>query len=189
MKLPIFRSKSSEMLWPNLSKPGQNMLDGGRHFYNVYETKDHKYMAVGAIEPQFYNQFLTGLKLDSNDFFIDQFDTEHESEKFAIIKNIFLQKSQNDWCQVFDKVDACVTPVLDFDQVVKHAHNVDTFYENGVPKRAPKFSKIASNENALKKRPMIGEHTVEILLKLGYSLNDINDFKHRRIVFFNKSKL
>lgn len=99
---------------------GENIIDTGAHFYDTYETKDEKFMSVGAIEPQFYNLLLEGLGLKEED--VPQFDDfEEAKEKFT---EIFKTKTQEEWCKIFDDKDACVLPVLDWKQAARHPHNV-----------------------------------------------------------------
>lgn len=72
-----------------------NRLDGGAHFYDTYATKDGKFMAVGALEPQFYKELL--LKLDSTPDDVPQHDYEN-GQKF--LENKFKEKTQSEWCEV-----------------------------------------------------------------------------------------
>ncbi len=105
---------------PIWGKPrGQNILDTGAHFYDTYETKDGRYMSVGAIEPQFYQQLMEGLGLQED---IQQFDDFAEAKRR--FTEIFRTKTQEEWCQIFDDKDACVFPVLDWEQAARHPHNV-----------------------------------------------------------------
>ncbi|XP_061732574.1 alpha-methylacyl-CoA racemase isoform X3 [Nerophis ophidion] len=94
---------------------GENMLDSGAPFYDTYLTSDAKYMAVGAIEPQFYQQLLQGLELDA-----DQLPPQMSFDDWPQLRRIFSErfalKTQADWSRIFDGTDACVTPVLSFDQ-------------------------------------------------------------------------
>jgi alpha-methylacyl-CoA racemase len=90
---------------------GVNTLDTGAPFYEVYETADGGYVAVGAIEPQFYAELLNGLGLQAGDL-PSQMDRSHwpaTKEKFAAI---FAGKTREEWTAIFADVDACVTPVL-----------------------------------------------------------------------------
>jgi len=66
------------------------------HFYDTYETKDGKWMAVGALEPQFYQEFIEGLGLDIND--IEQMDNFEKNRE--IIANKFKEKTREEWCNV-----------------------------------------------------------------------------------------
>ncbi len=122
---------------------GTNLLDTGAHFYEVYETADGKYMAVGAIERQFYAELVQGLGLAAEEL-PGQMDREHwgaMKERFAAI---FLTKTRDEWCAIFDDTDACVSPVLSPREAPEHPHNVarSTFASGDLaPSPAPRFSK------------------------------------------------
>jgi alpha-methylacyl-CoA racemase len=99
------------------NKPrGENLLDGAAPFYNSYETKDGKYMSVGAMEPQFYALFVKGLGFrleelpDRGDK--DWPDDTNWVELGRLFKKRFLEKTQKEWCEIFEGTDACVSPVL-----------------------------------------------------------------------------
>jgi alpha-methylacyl-CoA racemase len=99
-----------------------NFLDGGAPFYRCYETSDGRFVAVGALEPQFYSELISGLGLGEDDL-PNRFDRENWpslSERFAAM---FAQRSRDEWTEVFDGTDACVTPVLALDEVASHPHN------------------------------------------------------------------
>ena len=129
-------------LW--VEERGSNMLDTGAHFYEVYETSDGGYMAVGAIERKFYATLLEGLGLELGDF-PDQMDRNSwpaMKERFAAI---FKTKTRAEWTEIFEDVDACTTPVLAPSEAPAHRHNEarETFVEvEGVlqPAPAPRFS-------------------------------------------------
>lgn len=93
----------SQLVWPNMNQRGKSLLDGGAPFYNVFKTKDGKYMAVGSLEPQFYKNFIKGLGLDINDYpqeDLDKWDAQKET-----FQKVFLTKTQQEWTQIFDPLD------------------------------------------------------------------------------------
>lgn len=96
---------------------GENMLDGGAFFYGAYETSDGKYMSVGALEPQFYEEFMRVLGLD-----IDQFDSDTEKCREEVQRR-FKTKTQGEWSALFENVDACVFPVVDWKNADQYPHN------------------------------------------------------------------
>lgn len=155
-------------------EPGTNALDGGLASYGSYQTKDGKFMAVGALEPQFYSNLLKGLGLSEDEF--SQTDTNLSKTKF---KEVFLTKSQEEWCEIFDKIDACVTPVIDLDMVDKHKYRAsDTaFYRDDddmvVPEPAPRLSRTPAVSSGKTHPPQPGQHTIQILKELGYNKHDI----------------
>ena len=123
---------------------GTNLLDSGAPFYEVYETKDLQYVAVGAIEAKFYDALLDGLGLDGEEL-PAQFDRDAwpgMKERFAAL---FREKSRDEWTGIFAGVDACVTPVLSSREATQHQYNTarEVFSTEGVvqPLPAPRFSK------------------------------------------------
>src|SRR6187401_3562997 len=90
---------------------GTNMLDTGSPYYDTYECGDGGYVAVGAIEPQFYAELLAGLGLDPADV-PDRDDRENWAELRARFARVFATRTRDEWAAVFDLRDACVTPIL-----------------------------------------------------------------------------
>ena len=101
--------------------PGRNGVKGAAPHYGVYETSDHRYLAVGAVEPQFYRQFIEGLGLDAEEL-PGQHDQRSWPEQKARIADIIRSRSLEDWTQVFAGTDACVTPVLTRQEAARHPH-------------------------------------------------------------------
>jgi alpha-methylacyl-CoA racemase len=149
---------------------GANMLDTGAPFYEVYETADGQWMAVGGIESQFYAELLRGLGLADDPSLPAQMSRDDWSamkERFAAA---FKTKTRDQWTAVFDGTDACVVPVLSAWEAPAHPHNVarSTFVEmEGVvqPAPAPRFSRTPAG---ISKPPSFaGEDTVSGLLEWG----------------------
>ncbi len=93
------------------SQRGANVLDGGAPYYDVYETADARWFAVGAVEPQFYAILLDGLGLDQEDL-PDRSDTLQWPELRERFAAAFRSRTRDEWTVVFDGTDACATPVL-----------------------------------------------------------------------------
>lgn len=100
----------------------ENLLDGSAYFYRCYETADGKHMAVGALEREFHDAFVTGLGLDSGDF-DDYLNPAVWQGRARQIEPIFRSRSQQDWRIIFDALDACVSPVLSFHEAADHPAN------------------------------------------------------------------
>ena len=103
---------------------GVNILDSGAHFYEVYETSDHRFMAVGAIEQKFYAELLEGLGLADADL-PKQFERSQwpaMKERFAAI---FATKTRDEWTAIFADTDACCTPVLTPREAAQHPYNTE----------------------------------------------------------------
>ena len=160
---------------------GVNQLDSGRPWYNVYETSDGRYMAVGALEHRFYDEFTTLLGLTP-------VEAEREDpakwpalqERFAAI---FARRTRAEWEEVFDGRDACVAPVLSMTEAPMNDHvlargvfqTIDGVLQPGP---APRFSRTPS---AVQSGPAVpGEHTREVLRDFG--VTDIEGLEHRGVV-------
>ncbi len=97
------------------------LLDGGAPFYRCYETADGTYMAVGAIEPQFFAALLTGLGLSA-----DEIPNQLDAGSFPRMRELFTEKfasrTRDEWTGIFAGTDACVTPVLTWAEAARDAH-------------------------------------------------------------------
>jgi alpha-methylacyl-CoA racemase len=97
------------------------LLDGGAPFYRCYETSDGKYMAVGAIEPQFFSALLTGLGLSADDV-PSQLDIGSYHRMYDVFAERFAGRTRDEWTEVFAGTDACVTPVLTWSEAATNDH-------------------------------------------------------------------
>jgi alpha-methylacyl-CoA racemase len=114
------------------------MLDGAAPFYRTYETSDGKYMAVGAIEPQFFAQLLAGLGFSDED--VAQFDFAAYPETHKLFEDRFASKTRDEWTEIFAGTDACVTPVLTWTEASQNDHlkaRATVVEANGVEQAAP----------------------------------------------------
>ncbi|MHB8287787.1 MAG: CaiB/BaiF CoA transferase family protein [Acidimicrobiales bacterium] len=155
---------------------GENLIDTGAPFYEVYATADDRYIAVGAIEPQFYGELLRLAGIDPEGLPAQMDETQWLAmkERFAAV---FATRTRDEWCQLLDGTDACFSPVLSMDEAVTHPHNLDrsTFIEvDGVvqPAPAPRFSRTRGVVQM--SPPVPGEHGVEALRDWGIGSDEIN---------------
>lgn len=130
-------------LWSN--RRGENMLDSGAHFYDVYACADGKYIAIGAIEPQFYAELLRRCGID-DEASKPQMDPRRWPQLKQRLADVFMTRSRQQWCDLLEGSDACFSPVLDWDEAPAHPHNLarGTFIDlEGVtqPAPAPRFSR------------------------------------------------
>jgi len=124
---------------------GVNVLDGGAPFYDVYRTKDGKYLAVGALEPRFFAALVRLLELPEVDHGRQLAPSEWPLLRASLATRI-LEKTRDEWCAIFAGSDACVAPVLSWTEAKEHPHlrARGTFVEiDGVvqPAPAPRFSR------------------------------------------------
>lgn len=101
---------------------GANMLDGAWPFYRCYATKDDKFMAVGPLEPQFFAEMLRLLEIDKAEYG-KQRDASSFPKQHAMLEAKFASKTRAEWSDIFDGTDACVTPVLTYDEAPAHPQN------------------------------------------------------------------
>ncbi|MEV6304655.1 CaiB/BaiF CoA-transferase family protein [Actinoplanes sp. NPDC051861] len=138
-------------MWPG--GRGENLLDGGAPFYDTYRTADGGYVAVGALEPQFYAALLTGLGLDGDDSLPHQLDRSGWPSLRRIFTERFAARTRDEWEKAFEGLDACVSPVLTPGEAADHPHNRErgTFVEVGgvrQPAPAPRFGRTPANAPA-----------------------------------------
>lgn len=125
-----------------------NLLDGGTPFYRCYATKDGGYMAVGALEPQFFATLLEKLEIDAAEF--PQYDRARWPDMAKRFADCFASRTRDEWAAQFEGSDACVAPVLSIAEAPGHHHNVarQTFAEHGgaiQPMPAPRFSETPAS--------------------------------------------
>lgn len=154
---------------------GTNLLDGGAHFYEVYETADNKYISLGAIEPQFYAALLETLGEDAKHF-QNQWDMDNWPAMQEQMSEIIKRKTRDEWDAVFDGVDVCYAPVLAMSEVRHHPHHQarGTFIDDGEywqPAPAPRFSRTKAELQGPSAR--LGQHSEDILREFGFSETDI----------------
>jgi alpha-methylacyl-CoA racemase len=148
---------------------GTNMLDSGAPYYDVYECSDGGWVAVGAIEPQFYAELLDGLGLTAADV-PDRDDQSAWPALRELIASRLRSRTRDEWAAHFAGRDACVAPVLSLAEAPAHEHNVarGTFLDTGgvqQPAPAPRFERTPG---AVSRPPCYaGQHTDEILMGLG----------------------
>ncbi|MDB5760171.1 MAG: carnitine dehydratase [Burkholderia sp.] len=128
--------------WSN--RRGENMLDGGAHFYGCYACADGRHVSIGSIEPQFYAELLQRTGIDDPEFAM-QLDAARWPHLKARLAEVFLTKTRDEWCALMEGSDVCFAPVLDWDEAPRHPHNVarQSFVTvEGVvqPAPAPRFS-------------------------------------------------
>ncbi|GMV31821.1 MAG: CoA transferase [Rhodanobacteraceae bacterium] len=124
---------------------GANFLDGGAHFYGVYECADGRHIAVGAIEPQFYATLRDLAGLDSAEF-VGQHDETHWPALRGKLAAVIRTRTRDEWCRLLEGSDACVAPVLSMSEAPKHPHLEarGTFIGKEMlvqPAPAPRFSR------------------------------------------------
>jgi alpha-methylacyl-CoA racemase len=146
-------------------RPGSNLLDGGAPFYGTYRTADDGWMAVGALEPAFYDELLGRLGIEASHA-PDRTDPSTWPALRQRLADAFASRTREEWTEVFAGSDACVAPVLGLGEATRHPHLAarGTFVEHGgvvQPAPAPRFSRTPGELDRLP--PAAGQHTDEVL--------------------------
>ena len=152
-----------------------NPIDGGAHFYGVYETADGKYVTVAAIEPRFYAELLELIGLDGAAL-PDQWDSDSWPEMRRRFAEIIGARSRDEWCAALEGTDACFAPVLSMTEAPDHPHMRarGTFVEyDGMvqPAPAPRFSRTPGAIRSPPPSP--GAHTGAALRDWGLDDDDL----------------
>lgn len=158
---------------------GTNLLDTGAHFYEVYETSDGGYMAVGAIESQFYAELIRLMGLEG-EALPDQMDRDAwpaMKERFA---GVFASKTRAEWEAIFEGTDACAAPVLSMVEAAENPHIRfrGTFTEvAGVvqPSPSPRFTSTPGSIRTPPPQP--GQYGDEALAQWGLSGEEISGLR------------
>ena len=148
---------------------GENMLDTGAHFYDVYECADGGWISIGSIEPQFYAELVQKLGLDPGHF-ADQHDRSRWPELKEKVAAVVATKARDEWDAILEGSDVCYAPVLTVSEAKEHPHHVarGTFVESGgivQPGPAPRLSRTPGE---IRRPPAhAGQHTDEVLAEMG----------------------
>ena len=120
LAMPVFAYMAAGQ-WRD--RRASNLLDTGAPFYDTYETADGLHVAVGCLEPQFFATFAKLLPLEDR-FVSRQYDASSWPDMRQAIAARFKTRSREEWTALFEPSDACVAPVLDFDEARLHPHNI-----------------------------------------------------------------
>ncbi len=163
---------------------GTNLLDGGAHFYDTFETADGKYVSIGSIEPQFYAELLrlSGLEGEELPAQMSRGDWDDLKQRF---KDVFKSKTRDEWCEIMEGSDVCFAPVLSMTECQEHPHirARGTFVEvagASQPGPAPRFSR--SKTQISRPPPHAGQHTDEALADWGFGAEEIAELRGAKAI-------
>lgn len=170
---------------------GDDLLTGGYAFYQIYTTKDGKYVSLGAVEDKFYAEFCR--KINRSDLIEKQFEKASQRQIIAEISEIMLERTRDEWVEFFADSDICFTPVLELDEVCQHpqvkARNMIIEMENfsntdktvrltGIP------IKLSETPGQIKlKFPILGEHNDEVLMSVGgFTQEEVKNLRAEKVI-------
>ncbi len=163
---------------------GVNLLDSGAPFYDVYETADAKFVAIGSLEPQFY-----ALLLEKSGVAADGLPAQHDRTWWPELRKrltaAFKTKTRDEWCRVMEGSDVCFAPVLTIAEAPQHPHARarEAYVEvEGVlqPAPAPRFSRTRPEVSS--SAPASGAHTEEVLTSSGFTPAEVKDLREAGVV-------
>jgi alpha-methylacyl-CoA racemase len=170
--MSMFYAMTAMGIWKD--SRASNMLDGGAHFYDTYETKDGKFVSIGSIEPQFYKELMekTGITDPAFQAQMDRAQWPALKDKLAAVLKT---KTRDEWDAIMQGSDVCYAPVLSIAEAPKHPHNIarKTFVEiDGVvqPAPAPRFSRTVAE---VQSAPLPAD-SAGALSGWGFSTSDID---------------
>jgi alpha-methylacyl-CoA racemase len=163
---------------------GTNLIDTGAHFYDTYETSDGKFVAIGAIEPQFYRELRNRLGIDDPGFDAQLDETAWPALK-AKLAAIFKQRTRDEWCSLLEGTDACFAPVMEFGDAPSHPQMRDraAFVTIGnvvQPAPAPRYS--ATQPDAPRAPSPPGSDADAVLRECGYSDEDLAELQRAKVL-------
>ncbi len=172
-----------------LPERGKMPLTGRYACYQIYPTKDGRYMSLGALEPKFWKNFCEAIQrpeLIPNQY-IEGLDQESMIEE---VKKIFKTKTQREWIDFFKEVDACCEPILTFKEVFQHPQvlhrkmvmECDHPVEGRIRQLGSPFKSSHFSFEIRTPPPLWGEHTLEVLREIGYSDGEIERFKKAKAI-------
>lgn len=152
---------------------GKLVLSGGKACYEIYETKDGRYLSVGALEYKFWKNFCQTIGKES---FISKLDAPEEEQDMMKkeIQTVISQKTLNEWMELFESVEACVTPILTVEEMlenpqIKNRQMIEDIYHPtiGIMKQLANPIKLSRTKaKTSRQAPGLGEHNEEILREL-----------------------
>jgi alpha-methylacyl-CoA racemase len=163
-----------------------NLFDGGPHYYDTYECADGKWVSIGALELHFYKTLIEKMELDVGEFNYDsQFDKNYWAAMKPVIAKRFKEKTRDEWCEIFDGVDACFAPVLDMDEAVEYEHNKarGTFVDvAGIAQAAP-APRFSRTQSKIQNPPVAaGSDTEKVLSEMGLSEAEVEKLKEVGVI-------
>lgn len=169
---------------------GTKVFSGKAAWYNIYQTKDGKYVSIGAVESKFWQQFCT--RIGRPDFIPIHWEGEHQPAMKRILAEIMLTRTRDEWVAEFADLDICFTPVLSLDEVCEHPQIQarDMLFTLADFRNSGKELKLTGQPIRLSETPAelkltfpgLGEHSDEVLAGIGYTRETIDTLRREGII-------
>ena len=174
-----------------IPEPGEDLLTGGYACYNIYKTKDSRYITVGAIEEKFWERLCD--ILGKPEFKKYVYVPEKQNEMIEELDKIFKTKTFEEWIKIFENEDVCVEPVLNLKEAFESEYSksrkiVFTLQnkEDGEVKQIKNPVELYPQiEKEYFSHPQMGEHTEEILKDIGLSKKEIESLKQEKVIWWH----
>lgn len=180
------QATAAASLW-GCSETGDEPFGRVVHYYNLYRTKDGKYLTVGTLEPKFWQELCR--LLDREDLTGRQFDFAHGRELQAELAGAFLAKTRQEWLDLIGGREFCVTPVCSLEEALASELTTESGMvgareeDLGTVKYLQPAISLSETPGAVERRaPRMGEHREEILAALGYGKNEIAELANKHII-------
>jgi alpha-methylacyl-CoA racemase len=181
--MAMIYSMRSQKRWRD--ERGANLLDSAAPYYDSYEAADGRYLAVGAIEPQFYKKFIELLGFADDPSLAEQHDQREWPAQKAKIAARIKTKNRSEWSAIFDGRDACVAPIMSLDEAPEHYHNKARgafVYVDGAPQPAPAPRYSRSRTTGPSPLDASSAAADRILASAGFDAADIAKFRETGVV-------
>ncbi len=163
---------------------GENLFDGGAPFYNVYETKDGKYVSVAPVEGHFWALFLEKIGLDPAAQ-PDQYDQSQWPGMRDKVAGILKQRTRDEWCEILEGTDACFAPVLTYSEARRHEHHVErgVFVDPGASPELVPTPLLSRTPGEVRPSPAwIGADTDVVLEESGFGPDERRELRDAQVI-------
>lgn len=174
----------------DLPEMGNDILTGGYAFYNIYKTRDDKFVSLGAVESKFWSDFCH--KVDRPEYIKCQWNRDLQPDMIDDVRAIMLSRTQDQWVEYFEDCDICFTPVLNMEEMCAHPQTiaremilkVTDFKGSGqdIPLTGVPIKLSDTPGEARLNFPQLGEHNHQVLREAGYSDIEIEGFKQNKVI-------
>ena len=181
LTMPLFGWRGAG-LWN--APRGENLLDGGAPWYDTYQTKDGRWISIGAIEGKFYAQLLKALDVDATQL-PDRDVRDNWPQLRELFTAIFSSRSRDEWCERFIGYEACFAPVLEAHELGSHPHHIarEALIDVGglvQPAPAPRFSRTAAAAPRPARSP--GQGGVAALARWGIDAQQTQELRDAGVI-------